>query len=600
MTRDGYLDNISGIGPKHLNDIDYIAGRVSLVVDITPDLENYTIVSISSSDTTGSIGRNARCAPRLALSNVPGFTVPVGNMNCAQVAQLAASGDFFAVQNSLLDPTSRAEQWQVINTTTWYLTDQFTIKNIASYAQLKNVLAQDVYATFWTIPPDGGVFAGSVGQRTTFSQFKNFPGLPLNHQSTITEELQLQGSGLNGRFTWQAGAYMELSDPLSDFVGTASYSTLLCTNVSTFQCSSPYGGFGSTTIELRHTSFRDTGYYAQGSYDLTPKLRFTAGIRFSDDRSAAEDRTFTYRYAQTGGIASITCANAGAAPGTCSSATVQHSKTPTWLLDLDYKPTQDMMIYAKYARGYRQGLVNPRGIAPYKSFGPEKVDSYEIGAKTSWHGLMPGLFDVAAFYNDFSNQQILVGFRRGTLTGNAITNTGTSRLWGVEAQLNISPFENFKLDANFTYLNTRLEKAGLPTPPEPFTPADSLNRTAAGFPFPFAPEFKESVTATYILPLPDTLGRMSISSTFTYTDSYAAIEGPGVRVGSIALLNLNMNWESIGGSPIDLSLFATNVTDTHYLSFLAETNSVAILSDVAGEPQMFGARIKFRYGAEAR
>jgi hypothetical protein len=47
MSREGYQKNVSGIGPKDFNDINYIAGRASLVVDITPDLENYTIVSIS-------------------------------------------------------------------------------------------------------------------------------------------------------------------------------------------------------------------------------------------------------------------------------------------------------------------------------------------------------------------------------------------------------------------------------------------------------------------------------------------------------------------------------------------------------------------------
>jgi iron complex outermembrane receptor protein len=603
MMRDGYQKNISGIGPRDFNDIGYIAGRASLVVDITPELENYTIVSISNSDTNGSIGRGSRCAPNIVSSGGGGIVVPVGAMNCAQVARLGASGDFFNVENSVPNPYSRAEQWQVINTTTWHVTDQFTIKNIASYAQLKNFLSQDVYGTFWSILQGGGpaLPASAIGQPATLSQVRNFPGLPLNHQSTITEELQFQGRGLNGRLTWQAGAYMELSDPLSDFVGTASYSTLLCTNPSTFQCSSPYAAFGSTGIELRHTSFRDMGYYAQGSYDLTQKLRFTGGIRFSDDRSAAEDRTFQYRYAQAGGISSITCTNAGAVLSkNCSSATIQHSKAPTWLIDLDYKPMQDVMIYAKYSRGYRQGLVNPRGLSPYKNFGSEKVDSYELGAKTSWQGRMPGMFDVAAFYNDFSNQQILVGLRQGTLTGNLIANTGTSRLWGVEAQLNVSPFEGFRLDANFTYLNTLLEKADIPAPPAPFTPADNINRTVPGWPFPFAPEFKESVTATYTLPVPDTLGTIAISSTFTYTDSYAVIEGPGVKVGSIALLNLNMNWNSIAGSPIDLSVFASNVTDNHYNSFLAEATSVGILSTVAGEPQMFGARVKYRFGSDAQ
>ncbi|MDP9139245.1 MAG: TonB-dependent receptor plug domain-containing protein [Pseudomonadota bacterium] len=52
--RDGLLNNVSGIGPKDLADLDYTAGRLSLVWDITDTLENYTIASLVRSDTNGS------------------------------------------------------------------------------------------------------------------------------------------------------------------------------------------------------------------------------------------------------------------------------------------------------------------------------------------------------------------------------------------------------------------------------------------------------------------------------------------------------------------------------------------------------------------
>jgi iron complex outermembrane receptor protein len=294
-----------------------------------------------------------------------------------------------------------------------------------------------------------------------------------------------------------------------------------------------------------------------------------------------------------------TCTNGGAVLPDCQSTESQHSKAPTWLLDLDYLPTQNVLLYAKYARGYRQGLVNPRGIAPYKSFGPEQVDSYEVGGKMSWSGAMPGLFDFAAFYNDFTNQQILVGWRQGTLTGNALANTGASRLYGLEAEVGLSPFEGLKLDANFAYLNTKLTSAVLPAPPAPFTAADSLNRTLPGFPFPFAPKYKGTITATYTLPLPERVGRMSVALAYNYTDHYAVIEGPGAIVPRFSTTNLNVNWNSVGRTPIDLSLFVTNLFDKHYYNFLAEVPTLGILSTSPAEPRMIGMRLKYRFGADA-
>ena len=66
---------------------------------------------------------------------------------------------------------------------------------------------------------------------------------------------------------------------------------------------------------------------------------------------------------------------------------------------------------------------------------------------------------------------------------------------------------------------------------------------------------------------------------------------------SANLLNLNFNWKDIGGQPIDLALFATNVTNKNY--YVAATNGITSLGAefvVLGEPRMFGARIKFRFG----
>ena len=36
------------------------------------------------------------------------------------------------------------------------------------------------------------------------------------------------------------------------------------------------------------------------------------------------------------------------------------SHKPTWLIDLDYTPVQDVLLYAKYARGYRAGTIAPQ------------------------------------------------------------------------------------------------------------------------------------------------------------------------------------------------------------------------------------------------
>ncbi len=64
QTRDGYLDNLSDIGPSHFANIDYTSGRASVMWDITDALSNYTIYNYTYSQNNGSVqARSFQCAP---------------------------------------------------------------------------------------------------------------------------------------------------------------------------------------------------------------------------------------------------------------------------------------------------------------------------------------------------------------------------------------------------------------------------------------------------------------------------------------------------------------------------------------------------------
>ena len=69
--RDGYINNLSGVGPTDFGDVNYWAARVSLSVDLTPDLENYTIFTYSHSDTHGNELVSMRSANSISTCDVP-------------------------------------------------------------------------------------------------------------------------------------------------------------------------------------------------------------------------------------------------------------------------------------------------------------------------------------------------------------------------------------------------------------------------------------------------------------------------------------------------------------------------------------------------
>ena len=74
--------------------------------------------------------------------------------------------------------------------------------------------------------------------------------------------------------------------------------------------------------------------------------------------------------------------------------------------------------------------------------------------------------------------------------------------------------------------------------------------------------------------------------------------GGAILLVPLDLLNLNARWTNIAGAPIDLSLFMTNVTREKYYSFIAGLGSPSVNFETAtlGEPQMYGARLRFRFG----
>jgi iron complex outermembrane receptor protein len=595
-TRDGYAKNSTGIGPSAFNDINYTAVRASLVVDLTPDLENYTIASYSQSRTNGSVFGLFTCNPASGL----------GFLSCGQLATQPKG--FYNVSSDLTDPYSRMSQWQVINTTTWHASDALTVKNIVSYAQLHDKLRSDNFGTAWTLPLPA-VLGGP--KPIAFTYVNPTTGLSEGNQATFTEELQFQGHSLNNRLTWQAGAYLELSDPLGR-VGAEGPTLLTCSSFETFQCTdyfallsgSPTGSVSQQSGTIR---FNDKALYGQATYALTDKLKLTGGIRYTWDKVSADEAIATYMFpapnTPVGYCVSAFARNPNlpiTALSDCNQHYANKSSAPTWLIDLDYKPIENVLLYAKYARGYRQGSVNPYAAEGYTDFGPEKVDSYEAGIKTSFHGAVHGTFNVSGFYNKFDNQQIQVGFTSST--GNVtptqgIVNAGKSRIWGIEAEATVTLFTGFTLDGAYTYLNTRLQSLSAP-PLVTGSRFDTIEFTSQpGDPLPLSPKHKATITGTYRLPVSGDVGRIDVGATFTYTARQLVTSAsPYGTLPATKLLNLNLNWAAVAGSPFDVSLFATNVTGEKYYTTVAGFyNNLGFESGQLGEPRMYGGRVRYHF-----
>lgn len=122
----------------------------------------------------------------------------------------------------------------------------------------------------------------------------------------------------------------------------------------------------------------------------------------------------------------------------------------TWLLGLNYKPSENQLLYGKVSTGFKPGGFD--AIGPYA---PETVTALEAGSKNRF-GDGRYLFNATAFYYDYADLQ--VGVLLDSTIGNQVFNAGVATIWGLEAEFEaaISTHGQLKLSAN--YLNAEYDE----------------------------------------------------------------------------------------------------------------------------------------------
>ena len=637
--RDGYLKNKAAFGAPDFNDVNYTYFRASLVVDVTPDLENYTIFHYSNSKNHGFAPKIVACDTNpvngAAANPIPSnFTrVLLARSACAAVARAQARGDGFYDVAVSGDPDGAIHQktLQLINTTTWHVNPNLTVKNIASYGEFQENVQFSFFGDEFFVPPNfvvpGGLnLAASGGQPFGVVRIGKTPGLHAANSRSFTEELQLQGNNFDNRLTWVVGGYLEFSRP-KDWHSTTTAQFLNCTPPGapeTRSCANPLPGVGSYAIARTKPRFDNHGVFAQATWKATEKLNFTVGGRYTFDKivTAVESTRFNWNgtafFQNCNDVTRFFVRDAAgnpvlvrgarvslpvSSPSQCHNEITEKSKKPTWLIEGDYKPVENVMLYAKYARGYRQGGMNPTTIG-LETWGPEQLDAYEIGAKTSFDtGSLRGAFNIALFHNTLKEGQVFgsLGSKDVSVVsgGPGTVNAGKLRIKGVEIDASLTPVEGLRFDLGYSFVDSVIAKFTPPTLPADSPFATFTPRASEGDPLNFVPETRFTFSGSYTLPLPETVGELSVGATYTYTSKQLADKSTPVfgTLPESDLVNLNVNWNRVMDSRVDLALFVTNLTKEKY--FIAGPNSWTSFgyADLTpGAPRMYGVRVRVNFG----
>jgi len=354
-------------------------------------------------------------------------------------------------------------------------------------------------------------------------------------------------------------------------------------------------GFPPNTIEVvdRRQETTNFGAFLSANYRLTDRFSISAGGRYS-----WEEKDFTYRngFNQSGG------GFWPDAPGFTNFAAGKASWSQfTPRVGVEYKPNDDMLLYASFTQGFKSGGFNGRGnsndtIGPYD---PEKVNSYEVGLKSDWADNRVRL-NIAAFYADYQNKQEEI-IRTNPATGATITtvdNAASVEILGVEAEWTVIPFTGFTLSGTIAYLDAKygaFEFRG-------FDVSDFVKVRNT-------PKWQLGFTGRYEREIGNGVGLNALAS-YRWSDTYTPhlgprfdgggpsplINDPRATVEAFGILDasIGFTFDLGNGSEGQLTAFGKNITDEVFYNFFAPVANLWNMSGVSQRRQ-WGVQFGFKF-----
>ncbi|RYG17574.1 MAG: TonB-dependent receptor, partial [Caulobacteraceae bacterium] len=482
-----------------------------------------------------------------------------------------------------------------------------------------------------------------AGQDADFTTLDILYREPNGRNYTIFDQAsqELRLSNTNGPITWTVGGFyaherLDSSQTLTVGNNLSSYLDVLLRGASNPAAggtavvggnavqngglayvlgAAPNFAPGQTQYDVHRQKGDSSAVFANADIALGQQLTLTFGARYTNED---KDLASTYQNVNAaGGLSSGTCqgallsgAAARAAQGGANAqrlfvgyycaayndaafnnVTQNQSRSDdevTGTLKLAYKPTDSLMTYASYARGFKAGGFNldrvrtPFG-APFglsngvgarstdTGFVPETVDSFEVGAKTTWAGGRL-LINSAVFYQDYQN------FQLNAFDGIAFTVYSIPKAVAKGVDVDVlwqTPVTGLTMQGGVTYNESEFgdDLPGFdmptspfyvsPTPTNPATPNGALYRLSGGN-LPFAPRWSASLAATYEKPINETY-KISTNVSAKYMSDFntGSDLNPLKRQNEFTLFNARIGFGARDDSWA-VEAWAQNLGDEHY------------------------------------
>jgi outer membrane receptor protein involved in Fe transport len=322
-----------------------------------------------------------------------------------------------------------------------------------------------------------------------------------------------------------------------------------------------------------HTDIKEPAVFGELSYDITPALKATAGLRWYQVKTTSEG--YEEGLAIGGGKL--------VSPQT---TITENGTNPKFQLDYHFAP--DQMVYALASKGFRPGgvvpivppgtagtpndcvaalaQVNPNiTIEDTRSFKSDSLWNYEIGTKNAWldHRV---ILNAAAFDIRWKNIQQAILLQCGF---QYVANAGAAESKGGELDVRARATDHLDVSLGVGYQHAKITEKG--ESPQP-----------VGSPVFNTPDWTGNGALTYTIPLVNKWNSVSVIDYSYIGSSYSAnnsVTNPRKRP-AYRLLNARF---AFSNGKTEFALVGKNLTNE--VTNLGDNRSIA--AEVPGRPRLF-------------
>ena len=293
------------------------------------------------------------------------------------------------------------------------------------------------------------------------------------------------------------------------------------------------------------------GVFAALDYELTERATLVAGLRYTNENKDARIASLSRNINAPCNIVTM---------GNCEFDFVEGEKWASWSpkLGVTWQLAEKAHLYAHWTRGFRSGGYNLRNTSfnPADTPGPfdeERVDSFEIGYKSTW---ARGRLNAAIFYNMIDDMQRELNLpSQGAGVVQLVRNTADVTIAGVEVEGAFSLTESLLLSASVGYTDAEYDSVR-----EDLNGDGAIDSGDENLELPRAPEWTYSLGLSHDLVI-GSRGLLTARIQYAYRDESAYTDNNLGFVLEQEMLDAGLDFHSRDGRWV-VSVYGRNLLDT--------------------------------------